>query len=250
MTKTKLVIANWKMHKTQEQVNQWIHDFNQHREQFKNKDVKIGICPPNIYIKDLMVLKSDQVDIGSQNAYYSHEGAFTGECSSYMLKSIGVCYVIIGHSERRKYFKEDNQLLLEKLNDALYCGLTPILCVGETQQERAKHLHYEVVKEQLSILEKCFDKSKIKDIIIAYEPVWAIGTGINATPEQAQEMHLFIRNTMYDAVGNSADNVIILYGGSCKPDNARELFEKKDIDGALVGGASLKMEDFIEIITA
>jgi len=187
--------------------------------------------------------------LGAQNMHEEESGAFTGEISALMIKSTGSRYVILGHSERRTIFKESDQLINKKIKAALKSGLKPIFCIGETLEEREKNITNDVLKRQVTVGLDGTSETELKDIIIAYEPVWAIGTGRTATPAQAEDAHNFIRNLIKEKYSkNAAENIIIQYGGSVKPDNSGELLSQPDIDGALVGGACLKADSFIAII--
>jgi triosephosphate isomerase len=191
---------------------------------------------------------TEGIDIAAQNCHYEPAGAFTGEVSVPMIISAGAHYVIIGHSERRQYAKENDELLLAKLKTALGSGLKPIFCIGETTDQRNAGKHFETIFLQLVNTLFHFDDLLVRNTVIAYEPVWAIGTGVNATPEQAQEMHAFIRKTLAEKFGQPvASSIPILYGGSCNASNASALFDCPDVDGGLIGGASLKCEDFAQI---
>jgi triosephosphate isomerase len=191
------------------------------------------------------------VKLSAQNCAAETSGAFTGEVSPDMLVSSGAEYVIIGHSERRTLYNEGNEILNKKVKLALNSGLKPIFCCGEVLEEREAGKLFDVVKEQLEVGLKDLSKEEISQVIIAYEPVWAIGTGVVATPDQAQEMHKFIRDLLVDLFdAEVADEMTLLYGGSCKPSNANELFANPDVDGGLIGGASLKAEDFLAIVNA
>ncbi len=192
------------------------------------------------------ILDRKLMKLGAQNCYFEKEGAFTGEISPRMLSALGCDYIIVGHSERRKYFCETDDIIARKVKSVLEEGMTPILCVGETFEQREEGKHKEVVESQLRICLSLLSKEEVEKIVIAYEPVWAIGTGKNATPEQAQEMHQFIRSLLEGWFGLS--DISILYGGSVKPENIFDLTKMADIDGALVGGASIKLESFIGII--
>ena len=220
-----------------------------HEADFKSKVI---LCPPFIYISDLKrALEGSDISMSAQNCADREYGAFTGEVSAPMLASMEVPYVIIGHSERRIYYHESHEILKDKMNIAIQYGLQPIFCCGETKEIRISEKQQSYVEKQLE--ESLFHLSEddIQKVIIAYEPVWAIGTGLNASPEQAQDMHSFIRGKVNARYGKSiADNTSILYGGSVKPDNASELFGQADVDGGLVGGASLKAVDFTAIIQA
>jgi triosephosphate isomerase len=191
------------------------------------------------------------VKLSAQNCASEESGAFTGEVSVNMIKSVGAEYIIIGHSERRAYYHEDNAVLAKKVNLTLSKGLKPIFCIGEVLPERNANKHFEVVKTQLSEGIFHLTPAEFSNVVIAYEPVWAIGTGVTASPEQAQEMHKFIRSEINRKYGAQlAENTSILYGGSCKGSNAKELFANPDVDGGLIGGASLKAEEFLQIVNA
>lgn len=211
---------------------------------------EVIICPPSIYLNSLVQLNSgSKVLLGAQNCHQNESGAFTGEISAPMLKSIGVGYVILGHSERRQYFGETDELLAEKVNTVLKNGVLPIFCIGETLDERNSNKYFEVIERQLKKGLFHLADNQFKQVVIAYEPVWAIGTGLTASPEQAQEIHAFIREKIAARYSSElANDITILYGGSCNPKNAGELFSQKDIDGGLIGGASLKSRDFTDII--
>jgi len=209
------------------------------------------VCSPFIHLHGLVQMAKgyDKVSVGAQNAHQAESGAYTGEVSAKMLKSVGVEYVILGHSERRQYFGETNELLAKKTDTALANDLKPIFCIGETLQERESNVHFQVIKDQL--IEGVFhlDAANFAKLVIAYEPVWAIGTGVTASSDQAQEIHAFIRKEIAAKYSQQvADDTTILYGGSCNPKNAPELFAQADIDGGLIGGASLKSRDFVDIL--
>lgn len=216
----------------------------------KKLNCEVIICPPFTSLSEAYTLiKNTPIKLGAQNMYFEQSGAFTGEISAKMLKSVGCEFVIIGHSERRTIFRETDGFINEKLKAALAAGLNPIFCIGETLEEREAGKEKEVLKKQLSEGLDEISVDQMRKIIIAYEPVWAIGTGKTATPSQAEEMHDYIRNYIKDDFTDEiAANLIIQYGGSVKPENARELLSQKDIDGALVGGACLKADLFIGII--
>lgn len=217
----------------------------------KDAECDVVICTPYTDLATAVEMtKGTNIKVGAENVHWAEKGAFTGEISANMLKELGVEYVIIGHSERRQYFGENNEQLLAKTKLALANGLTPIFCVGEVLEERENGTYNDVVKCQVEAL---FDLSAedFGKIIIAYEPVWAIGTGKTATAEQAQDMHAHIRKVIEDKYGKEvAEDTSILYGGSCKPGNAPELFAKPDVDGGLIGGAALEAESFLGIIEA
>ncbi|MEO8794009.1 MAG: triose-phosphate isomerase [Daejeonella sp.] len=216
-------------------------------------DQQVIVCPPYIHLNSMAQLAKphNNIHVGAQNCHQAEKGAYTGEISAEMIKSVGAEYVILGHSERRQYFGETNALLAEKVDIVLKNNLKPIFCIGETLDQRNGNTHFDVIKNQLEEAIYHLPESDFQNIILAYEPVWAIGTGLTATPEQAQEVHAFIRKEIRDKFGDTAaENVSILYGGSCNPKNAAELFAKEDIDGGLIGGASLKSRDFVDIIKA
>lgn len=247
--RNKIAAGNWKMHNTQAEsislakqialVN--IPD---------NTMVILGV--PSVFIRDVQdAVKGSQVKVAAQNCHQKLSGAFTGEISASMLSSMGVEYVILGHSERREYYSESDALLAEKINTALSEGLKVIFCCGESLPIRESGQHVAFVKKQLENGLFHLSADKLNQIIIAYEPIWAIGTGVTASKEQAQEMHREIRSMLTQKYGQAvADKMAILYGGSVKPDNAKELFAQPDVDGGLVGGASLKASDFAAIIQA
>jgi triosephosphate isomerase len=242
-----IVAGNWKMNKTFPEGVELIQQIVNQSDVVKN--VELIIAPPFILTAEASkIIKDSAVKLGAQNCSNYKEGAYTGEISASMLKSVGTEYVILGHSERRKYFKETNEIINEKIKLNLEIGLKPIVCCGEVLAEREKEEHFQVVNKQIKEMFEGMNAENMKNIIIAYEPVWAIGTGKTATPEQAQQMHLFIREKIKNSYGSQiANDISILYGGSCKPSNAKELFANPDVDGGLIGGASLKASDFIEI---
>lgn len=241
-----IVAGNWKMNKTLQEGINLAEEVN---KLAPVQDVRLVLCTPFIHLAEVKkVITKDELFLGAQNCAAEESGAYTGEVSAAMIQSTGTNYVIIGHSERRAYYGETNDILNKKVKLALANNLTPIFCCGEVLEEREANTHFDVVKQQLE--EGLFDlpAEQFAKIVIAYEPVWAIGTGKTATPDQAQEMHKYIRDLLVSKYGNDiADNISILYGGSCKPSNAKELFTNPDVDGGLIGGASLKAEDFIGI---
>ncbi len=247
----KIVAGNWKMYKDK---NETIELISQLKEKLKenNPDVEIVICPPFTSIELAgELVKNSEIHLGAQNMHSEVEGAFTGEISAKMLKSFGVEYVILGHSERRSYFKESDEFINQKIKRAIEFNLKPIFCLGETLEERETGRTFEIVNEQLTKGLSGISRLDLEKIVIAYEPVWAIGTGKTATPEQAQEVHSFLReklSELYDL--EISQKVKILYGGSVKPENARDLFKQPDIDGGLIGGACLKADSFYQIILA
>ena len=249
----KIIAGNWKMYTTPTEGDILAEELIAALEGIDPGNKRIIIIPPFLHIRSIASRFKDikHAAVGAQNCHYETEGAYTGEISAKMIHDAGAEYVIVGHSERRQYFNEDNALLYKKINAALEQGLIPIYCCGETLQDRESGSYFEVVSKQIN--EGLFDlmPDVVKNVIVAYEPVWAIGTGKTASPEQAQEMHFFIRNLFAGQYGNEiADRLLILYGGSVKPGNAKELFGMKDIDGGLVGGASLKATDFAPIVHA
>lgn len=261
----KIVAGNWKMNTN---LQEGISLANEVVELLKVKSPNVMLCPPklssdptakviicppfvHLYASILQVEGFEQLAIGAQNCSSESKGAFTGEVSAEMIKSVGAKYVIIGHSERRSYFHEDNMMLAKKVNLVLANNLKPIYCCGETLQERELGRLFDIIKNQLHdglfhLSAENFTKS-----IIAYEPVWAIGTGVTATTQQAQDMHFYIRGLVEKHYGiDIAQSTTLLYGGSCNAKNAKELFACPDVDGGLIGGASLKAADFIEIVNA
>ncbi|MEI7595456.1 MAG: triose-phosphate isomerase [Bacteroidota bacterium] len=249
----KIVAGNWKMNMTYHEGLDLIKYITALYDDRGSKDVEVIICPSFIHLNICAALTEVENNIfcGAQNVASEKSGAFTGEVSAEMLKSIGVDYVIVGHSERRQYYGESNEVLEKKLKLVLENNLNPIYCVGETLAERENGTLFDIIKNQLTVTLSNVDAPCFNHIVIAYEPVWAIGTGLNASPEQAQEMHKFIRKEIENIKGKDvADNISILYGGSCKPSNAKEIFAQADVDGGLIGGASLNVSDFIQIINS
>lgn len=247
----KVIAGNWKMNNDLHGTVSLISDLKKELNG-KNVEAEVIICPPFTSLETASTLLKDSViKLGAQNMYFEESGAFTGEVSVSMLKSVGCEYVILGHSERRTIFNESDQVINKKIKTAIKFGLKPIFCIGETLEEREKGITFKVVETQIQNGLKDLSESDLSNLIIAYEPVWAIGTGRNATPQQAQEVHQFIRgliSKLYSA--NFARQLVIQYGGSVKADNAKELLSQPDIDGALVGGACLKADSFIKIIEA
>ena len=242
-----IVAGNWKMNKTESETIQLINELKQ---QDLNSDVEVFIAPTYVNLSAAVKsTTSSDIRIAAQNMHQLASGAYTGEISADMLQDIGVQHVILGHSERRAYFGETDELLNEKVKAALEAGLGVIFCFGEELEERKSETHFDVVKQQLSTALFDLDATQWPQIVLAYEPVWAIGTGETASPEQAQEMHAFIRSLIREHYDYAcADGVSILYGGSVKPANATEIFAQADVDGGLIGGASLKAEDFAAIV--
>lgn len=247
MTRTKLIAGNWKMNCTVAESEKLLKAILMGARTVRG--TKIVVCPPYTSLPiAAKILKNKKVELGAQNLSEFDDGAFTGEISAKMLKSLGIKYVIVGHSERRQFFHETNEIVKSKAKQALKNGLSPIICIGETIKERQGNLTQEIVQQQLTASTAGFAESELKKTIIAYEPVWAIGTGKTATPEIAQEVHAFIRATLAKISPKLAQTVPIIYGGSVKPDNAAGLLSQPDIDGALVGGASLDAKSFISIL--
>ncbi|MDG6774685.1 triose-phosphate isomerase [Thiomicrorhabdus sp. ZW0627] len=244
------VAGNWKMHGSKASILTLVSDLNAKIEEVG--DVDVAICPPAIYIDYVnRALVANKISVGAQNvAEEPVQGAFTGEQSVAMIKDFGCGYVILGHSERRAIYGETNAQVANKVAVALKAGVTPILCVGETLEERESGVMENVIAEQLDAVLEVVGIDAFVDVVIAYEPVWAIGTGRTASPGQAQEVHAFIRNKLAGMNADVAAKVVIQYGGSVKPDNAAELFGQPDIDGGLIGGASLNADDFIAICKA
>jgi triosephosphate isomerase len=245
----KIIAGNWKMNLTLPQAIKLATDIRTVESTYRHQVI---LCPAFPYLSSLQhVLDGSAIKLGAQNCADRENGAFTGEVSAPMLESMSVPYVIVGHSERRIYYHESHEVLKEKMDLSLRYNLLPIFCCGETKEIRIDEKQEAFVMKQLE--ESLFHLSEddIKKVIIAYEPVWAIGTGLNASPQQAQDMHHFIRQKVNERYGVAiASQIAILYGGSVKPDNAAELFSQPDVDGGLVGGASLKADDFIKIIQA
>lgn len=249
MKRKKIVAGNWKMNLDSHTAVALAKDLQATEG---NLPCEVIVCPSFVFISDIQrILSSGSIKIGAQNCADKENGAFTGEVSVTQLKSLGVEYVIIGHSERREHYRESNEQLLHKLKMVLKHGLKPIFCCGEPRWAREEEAQDDYVKKQLEESLFPLSSDEMANVIVAYEPIWAIGTGLNATTEQAQQMHHFIRKqleTKYDVT--VASQIPILYGGSCKPDNAKELFNCEDVDGGLIGGASLKANDFLAIINA
>ncbi|MFA5059039.1 MAG: triose-phosphate isomerase [Candidatus Omnitrophota bacterium] len=245
----KIIIAgNWKMNKTSREAIELINGLK--RQLYDVSDVDIVVCPPfTALLESQEALNESNIALGAQNVYWEDSGAFTGEVSAPMLKDLSVQYVIIGHSERRQFFHETNENVKKKIKAVLKHGLTPIVCVGENLKERESNQAFNVIKAQCEEGLSGFTKEEMTKMVVAYEPVWAIGTGKTATPAQAQEVHQFIRSLLVKMFDEKvASEVRIQYGGSVKPENTAELISQKDIDGALVGGASLTEASFANIV--
>ena len=249
--RNKIIAGNWKMHKDVNESVQFAKEIVAKQNNIP-ENATVIICPVFTALFPISeVLKGTKINLGAQNMYFEDQGAFTGEVSANMLISGGCKYVILGHSERRTYFGETDEIINKKVKKALEKNLTPILCIGETLEEREKEITNQVVEKQVKGGLANLSKDEISKIILAYEPVWAIGTGKTATPGQAQDVHAFIRLAIEKIADKKvADSIIIQYGGSMKPENAKELLTQPDIDGGLIGGACLKTDSFYGIIEA
>jgi triosephosphate isomerase len=246
--RTQIVAGNWKMNCNLDESQHLLNALKQ--KDVSKADVEVIVAPPytNLYAAH-QSLKDTAIKISSQNINENESGAYTGEISPAMLKSVGVEYVIIGHSERRAIYNESDELLSKKVTAALKHDLKVMFCIGEVLDQRKADKHFDVVKEQLKNGLFHIDAAAMKNIVIAYEPVWAIGTGETASPEQAQEIHEYIRKVLAEQYNQDvANQTSILYGGSVKPNNAKEIFAKKDVDGGLIGGASLDADSFTQIV--
>lgn len=248
--RTKIVAGNWKMHKNASETAVLLDELIAQLP--SGKEAQIVVAPTFVNLASAVrQLQNTNILVAAQNLHQAESGAFTGEISADMLKSVSVDWVIIGHSERRAYFKESDALLASKVDTALKHDMTVIFCFGEELQDRQGGEHFSIVEKQLKEGLFHLEGAQFGNIVLAYEPVWAIGTGETASPEQAQEMHAFIRETIRAKYGTDvAEELSILYGGSVKPDNAKEIFGKPDVDGGLIGGAALKATDFAAIVDA
>jgi len=247
----KIVAGNWKMNLNFDEGQKLTSEIVNMLKDEHLKDITVILNPPFVHLYPVKKLIGDTPNLflGSQNCSDKSSGAYTGEISAGMLASFGVKYVILGHSERREYFKESNELLTAKTRQAIDNGLTPIFCCGEPLEIREAGTHEEYVKNQLSESLFGFSTEEMSKIVIAYEPIWAIGTGRTASSDQAQEMHAALRSHIASKYGTEiAEDISILYGGSCNPSNAKDIFSKLDVDGGLIGGASLKSRDFVQIV--
>ena len=244
-----IVAGNWKMNNDLAQTESLITAL---KKQEKTSQAAVMVAPTftNLYTA-FEVLKDTQIEVIAQNMHFAENGAYTGEISAGMLKSVGINTVILGHSERREYFNETDDMLAKKVDAALANNMRIIFCFGEVLEDRKSGNHENVVESQIKNALFHLEASAFKNIVLAYEPVWAIGTGETASPEQAQDMHAFIRKTLNNKYGSTvAESLSILYGGSVKPNNAQEIFSKPDVDGGLIGGASLNADDFFAIVNA
>ncbi|WP_275316422.1 triose-phosphate isomerase [Tenacibaculum bernardetii] len=246
----KIVAGNWKMNNNLDETKTLIKQIKKGIKKQIGDDTRVIIAPSFVNLNTAIKrTKKSEIEVAAQNMHQSKNGAFTGEVSADMLTSLGLNLVILGHSERREYFGETNELLAKKVTTALENNLETIFCFGEVLEDRKSENHFKVVDNQLKEGLFHLKTADFSKIILAYEPVWAIGTGETASPEQAQEMHAFIRTTIANEYGGEvAEKISILYGGSVKPANAKEIFSKPDVDGGLIGGAALKADDFVAII--
>ena len=244
-----LVAGNWKLNGSLSSISELITGIRALQEKVSNAE--LAVCPPYIYLSHVQeLLSGSEIALGAQDCSDQESGAFTGEVAATMIKEFGCTYNIIGHSERRHIYGDSNDTVATKFAHVVKNGLTPILCVGETLEEREEGHTEVVIAQQVNAILDLFGVKAFANAVIAYEPVWAIGTGKTATPEQAQEVHKEIRLILDAKNKNIATNIRILYGGSMKPENAQQLLEQPDIDGGLIGGAALKAEDFIGIAVA
>ena len=241
-----IIAGNWKMHKTIAEALEFVNEL---KDRVNNDKVEAVICAPFTLLKDLkQATKGTNIKIGAQNMHFEEKGAFTGEISPLMLKELDMDYVVIGHSERRQYFNETDETVNKKVLKALEVGIDPILCVGETLEEREAGNTKDVCKVQVEKALENVSKEDLAKVVIAYEPVWAIGTGKTATSEDANDVIAYIREVVANLYGELANEVRIQYGGSVKPSNVAEIMNQSDIDGALVGGASLEANDYVELV--
>ena len=249
MARKKIIAGNWKMNKTPSEAVALVKELT---PLVKNDDVDVVFCVPAIDIIPAMeAAKGTNINIGAENMYFEESGAYTGEIAPNMLVDAGVKYVVLGHSERREYFAETDETVNKKVLKAFEHGITPIICCGESLTQRKQGIYIDWIRMQIKIAFQDVTADQAKKAVIAYEPIWAIGTGVTATSDQAEEVHAFIRSFLAEKYGETvANDTTILYGGSCKPSNAPELFAKPNIDGGLIGGASLKAADFMGIVTA
>jgi triosephosphate isomerase len=250
MMRNKIVAGNWKMNKNSEETEDLLNELIDKLP--TDTDVQVIVAPTFINLASAVDhLEFTNIDVAAQNMHQNENGAYTGEISADMLKSIGVNTVILGHSERRAIFHETDEIIANKVTTALRHEMNVIFCFGEELKDRQDKQHFNIVENQLRDGLFHIENESWSKIVLAYEPVWAIGTGETASPDQAQEMHAFIRETVRHTFGSDiAENVSILYGGSVKPDNAKEIFGKPDVDGGLIGGAALKADDFVAIVNA
>jgi len=250
--RSKIIAGNWKMNNAKTESKSLIKDIKKSIKDLELDNTRVIVAPTFVNLRSAVKYsKKSKIEVAAQNMHQADNGAFTGEISAKMLTSIKVKTVILGHSERREYFGETDELLAQKVDAALKNGLEIIFCFGEVLEDRKSNNHFKVVETQIKKALFHLNSENWKHIILAYEPVWAIGTGETASPDQAQEMHAFIRELVAERyLSDVAEEVSILYGGSVKPANAQEIFSKEDVDGGLIGGAALKAEDFVAIIEA
>ncbi len=248
----KIVAGNWKMNKEFQDAEDLMFEIVDELTEKGSGDTEIIICPPAVYLEMSSDIAAENgFMVGAQNLSQFDSGAYTGEISASMLHSMGITHSILGHSERRTYFGETDKVIADKVDQALKHGMTPIYCCGEVLAERQAERHFDVVRNQVSEALFHLGKEAVSQCIIAYEPVWAIGTGVTASSAQAQEMHAFIRSLLTEKYGMEvSEEISILYGGSCNAKNAAELFANKDVDGGLIGGAALKAADFVAIVNS
>ena len=242
----KIVAANWKMNLLREEAVSLFNGLIQNL--LDDKDAEVVVFPPSIYLADLLQVTNTAIHVGAQNFYFEEKGSYTGEVSATQLKDLGCSYALVGHSERRMIFAESNELLFKKIKAGIKAGLHIIYCCGESLEQRELGNEKTIIREQIEVL-RTLSTEELNKISIAYEPIWAIGTGVTASPSQAEEMHAFIRGVLVDLFSESiSDHISILYGGSCNENNAEELFSCHNIDGGLIGAASLKQNAFLQIV--
>lgn len=248
-----IVAGNWKMNKSYDEGIALVRELANSLTPEIIGETKVVVSPPSILLSDIVseLWEIDDISVAAQNCHQKESGAFTGEVSASMLKSLELDAVIVGHSERRQFFGDTNEVIKEKVASVLNNELIPIFCCGESLEERKADQHFNVVKTQIEEALFSLQEEAFSNVVIAYEPVWAIGTGETASPEQAQEIHAYIRGIVKEKYGSAvAEETSILYGGSCKPTNAKEIFSKPDVDGGLIGGAALNAKDFTAIVEA
>ncbi len=251
MSRKKIVAGNWKMNTSLNEAISLVQQISKNKN--TNSDVIKIVFPPFLFITEVAKIINNSANFytGAQNCSEFLNGAYTGEVSASMLQSVNCNYVLVGHSERRQYFNETNQQLVLKIKNALQHSINVIFCFGEKLEERKGNTHFTTVEQQLNQVLSHFTETDLHNITLAYEPIWAIGTGETASPQQAQDMHAFVRKTIANLFStNAANNISILYGGSCNAQNAKQLFACADVDGGLIGGASLKADDFCAIISS
>lgn len=245
-----LIAGNWKMNCGPSDAAELLEGLKEQKGEV-SEDVDVLVCPPFVSLSmSVNYLHDTDIQVGAQNIHFEDNGAYTGETSATMLTEAGCSYVIIGHSERRQYFGETDESVNKKTHKAIAHNLGPVVCVGESLEQRKEGIHFDLVKNQVTAAFSGISEVEALDVVVAYEPIWAIGTGETASPEQAQEMHAYLRSVLTDLYDEeTSEGIRILYGGSMKPGNAEELLGQKDVDGGLIGGASLNADSFAEIIT-